>query len=86
MCYLEYLYINSCVVYYNVCVSFIILKYSSVDWCTASASPGEHYMCVISAYKSAIVSPYTPACTVGHSEFTCVESSACVSCLHLFNL
>ena len=35
-------------------------------------------MCVISACKSAIVSPYTPACNVGHSEFTCVESSACV--------
>ena len=43
-------------------------------------------MCAISAYKSAIVSPYTPACTVGHSEFTCVESSACVGCPHLFNL
>ena len=43
-------------------------------------------MCVISACKSAVVSPYTPACTVGHSEFTCVESSACVGCPHLFNL
>ena len=41
-------------------------------------------MCIISAYKSVIVSPYTPA--LGHSEITCVESSACVGCPHLFNL
>ena len=43
-------------------------------------------MRVISACKSAIVSPYTPALYIGHSEFTCVESSACVGCPHLFNL
>ena len=43
-------------------------------------------MCVISACKSVIVCAYTPACTVGHTEFTCVESSACVGCPHLFNL
>ena len=43
-------------------------------------------MCVFSACKSAIVSPYIPALAVGHSEFTCVESSACVGCPHLFNL
>ena len=38
-------------------------------------------ICVISACKSAIVSLHT--CTIGHSEFTCVESSACVGCPHL---
>ena len=32
-----------------------------VDRCTVSTSLGEHYMCVISACKSVIVSPYTPA-------------------------
>ena len=41
-----------------------MLKYIVlVDWCAASASPGgtlHMSMCVISACKSAIVSPYTP--------------------------
>ena len=42
-----------------------MLKYIVlVDWCAASASLGgtlHMSMCVISACKSAIVSPYTPA-------------------------
>ena len=48
-----------------MCVSCIMLKYIVlVDWCAAIASPGGMLlmsMCVISACKSAIVSPYTPA-------------------------
>ena len=66
-----------------MCVSCIRLKYIVlVDRCAVSASPGgtlHMSMCVISACKSV-------TCTVGNSEFTCVESSACVGCLHLFNL
>ena len=46
-------------------VSGIMLKYIVlVDWCAASASPGgtlHMNMRAISACKSAIVSPYTPA-------------------------
>ena len=68
-----------------MCVSRIMLKYMVlVDWCTESASLGgtlHMSMCVISACKSAIVSLHT--CTVGNSEFTCVESSTCVGCPHL---
>ena len=57
---------NSCVICCNVCVSCIMLKYIIVlvDWCAVSASPGgtlHMSMCVISACKSVIVSPYTPA-------------------------
>ena len=48
-----------------MCVSPIMLKYIvMVDQCAASASLGgtlHMSMCVISACKSAIVSPYTPA-------------------------
>ena len=65
-----------------------MLKYIVlVDWCVASTSPGgtlHMSMCVISACKSDFLSLHT--CTVGNSEFTCVESSACVGCPHLFNL
>ena len=48
-----------------MCVPRIMLKYIVlVDWCSASATPGgtlHMSMCVISACKSVIVSPYTPA-------------------------
>ena len=48
-----------------MCVSCILLKYIVlVDRCTVSASPGgtlHMSMCVISACKSVIVSPYTSA-------------------------
>ena len=67
-----------------------MLKYIVLcDWWAVSASPGgmlHMSMCVISACKSVIVSPYIPALYIGNSEFTCVESSACVDCPHLFNL
>ena len=63
-----------------MCVSCIMLKYIVlVDQCAVSASPGgtlHMSICVISACKS--VSLCTPALYV--------ESSACVGCLHLFNL
>ena len=48
-----------------MCVSCIMLKYIVlVDWCAVSASPGgtlHMSMCVITACKSVIVSPYTSA-------------------------
>ena len=68
-----------------VCVLYNAKYIVLIDWCAASASLGgtlHMSMCVISACKSAIVSPYTPA-LLGNSEFTCFESSTCIDCLHL---
>ena len=63
-----------------------MLKYIVVvDWCAASASLGVTLhisMCVISACKSAIVSPYTPALW-GTQNSPVLNLSTCVGCPHL---
>ena len=41
------------------------------------------YMCDVMGHCDCLS---LPTCTLGHSEFTSVESSACVGCSHLFNL
>ena len=80
-----------------MCVSCIMLKYIVlVDWCTESASPGgtlHMSICVISACRSAIVSPYTsamwgtqnsPVLNLVHVLVVCISEHDCILHLYLY--